>query len=665
MYFCIQSFLMMRKFILLFVLFILTLNNWAQVKEIKKIEGGDVTNGRLMNDSINDTFGQEKVIELEAKTKFTDYKIISYEKDTTIVDTTLSIKKERLFNLLRQNTFELMPLHNLGQTYNHLGYDYLTINLTPKIGASAKELGYFTKEQVNYYRVPTPTTELFFQTGIQQGQVLNSMLTMNINPQLNVSVAFKGLRSLGDYRNALASHQNLRLTASYQTKNNRYILRSHYTGQNLYHQENGGLTESSLLLYTTNDKEYTDRERLTTQFTDAESRLQARTYYLEHGFNLWYHGIDSTHTKTSYLQIGHEFSHDRQYYTYDQSSANVFFGDAYEKIIADSTFNFKTSQTGYAELKAPWVLGKLRFQAQHTLYNYGYNNIITDDNSVIPARIKGHTISTHALWNAQLKTFGLHAKAGTIIEGLFNGNYLTGTASFKTKDSLFDIRATLLIKSESPKLNTLLYQSDYMSYNWYNDFKNENTRVLKFDLFSDKLLDATVSFTNMDYYTYFNAEAMPEQYDENLSYLKVKAHKTLTWRKWSLDNTLMYQKIANGGDVLHVPDFVTQNSFYFTDHIFKGNPLFLQTGFTVKYFTKYYANEFNPLLNEFYIQNETEIGGYPLLDFFANGMVKKTRFYFKLENLNSLWDGGKYLSTPTQPYRDFTVRFGLVWNFFI
>ena len=655
----------MRNFLLILVFLFISQNNWAQIKKIKQIDGGGVTNGRLMNDSINNSFGKEKVIKLDAETKFTDYKIISFEKDTTIIDTTLSINKERLFNLLRENTFELLPLHNLGQTYNHLGYNYTSINISPNIGASAKNFGYYTKEKVNYYRVPTPTSELFFQTGIQQGQLLNSMLTMNINPQLNVSVAFKGLRSLGDYRNALASHQNLRTTASYQTKNNRYILRTHYTGQNIFNQENGGLTESSLLLYETNDKEYTDRERLTTQFTDAESRLKARSYYLEHGYNLWYHGIDSTHTKTSYLQIGHEFTHERQYYTFEQSSAHAFFGDSYEKKVADSTFYYKTSQAGFAELKAPWILGKLRFQAQHTQYNYGYNNIITDGNSVIPARIKGHTISTHASWKAQLKTFGLNAKAGTIIEGIFNGNYLTGTASFKTKDSLFDVRATLLIKSESPKLNTLLYQSDYISYNWYHNFKNENTRVLKFDLLSDQLIDATVSFTNMDNFTFFNAEAKPEQYNENLSYLKVKAHKTLTWRKWSLDNTLMYQKVANGDDVLHVPDYVTQNSFYFTDHIFKGDPLFLQTGFTVKYFTKYYADELNPLLNEFYIQNNTEIGGYPLLDFFANGMVKKTRLYFKLENLNSLWDGGKYFSTPTQPYIDFKVRFGLVWNFFI
>ncbi len=655
----------MRQLMLIVVLLAITTQSWGQIKLGGNKPAGRLTNGRMMNDTLNDPFSDEQEIVYDAQTHYTDYKIISYAKDTTIVDTTLSIKKERHFNAIRKSTFELMPMHNLGQTYNKLGYDFTSINILPNIGVRAKQYGYYSKEQVNYYRVPTPTTELFFQTGIQQGQVLNSMLTMNINPQLNLSVAFKGLRSLGDYRNALASHQNLRLTASYQTKNNRYIMRSHYTGQNLYHQENGGLTEASLLLYAGNDERYRDRERLETRFIDADSRLKSRTYFLEHGYNLWYHGIDSLHQQVSYLQLGHEFAHDRQYYTYNQDNANPFYGDSYTETVADSTFYFKTSNAAFAELKAPWLLGQLRVKAQHTQYSYGYDNIIHLENMIIPARLKGYNISTHARWQARFRTFGLNAKAGTIIEGMFNGNYLTGTASFKPKDSLFDMRATLLVKSESPQFNSLLYQSAYTDYNWYNALKNQRTRVLKFDFLSDKLLDASVVFTNLDNYTYFNAQSHPAQADENLSYLKVKAHKTLQWRKWSMENTMMYQKVANGSGVLHLPDFVTQNSLYYTSYVFTGNPLYLQTGLTVKYFTKYYADEFNPLINEFYVQNNTKIGGYPLLDFFVNGQVKKTRLFFKLENLNSLWDGGKYLTTPTQPYRDFTVRFGLVWNFFI
>ena len=93
--------------------------------------------------------------------------------------------------------------------------------------------------------------------------------------------------------------------------------------------------------------------------------------------------------------------------------------------------------------------------------------------------------------------------------------------------------------------------------------------------------------------------------------------------------------------------------------------MYLQTGITVKSFDKYYADEFNPVLNEFYLQTDKLIGNYPLIDVFANARVQRARLFLKFENINALWDGGKYWVTPTQPYLDFRVRFGIIWTFFI
>ncbi len=93
--------------------------------------------------------------------------------------------------------------------------------------------------------------------------------------------------------------------------------------------------------------------------------------------------------------------------------------------------------------------------------------------------------------------------------------------------------------------------------------------------------------------------------------------------------------------------------------------MYLQTGLTFKYFTNYKADEFNPLLNEFRLQNTMEIGNYPMLDVFLNAQIRRTRFFVKAENISSFFTGRTYFATPTQPYRDFKVRFGLVWNFFI
>jgi hypothetical protein len=76
-------------------------------------------------------------------------------------------------------------------------------------------------------------------------------------------------------------------------------------------------------------------------------------------------------------------------------------------------------------------------------------------------------------------------------------------------------------------------------------------------------------------------------------------------------------------------------------------------------------NSYNPVISEFYLQNDQEFGGYPLFDFFVNFRVRTMRVYFKLEHFNSGFGEYNYYSAPTYPYRDFVIRFGLVWNFFI
>ena len=63
-------------------------------------------------------------------------------------------------------------------------------------------------------------------------------------------------------------------------------------------------------------------------------------------------------------------------------------------------------------------------------------------------------------------------------------------------------------------------------------------------------------------------------------------------------------------------------------------------------------------------QNFKEIGEFPRVDFFFNAKIQQTRVFLKVEHLNSSMTGYDYYSDPFTPYRDLSVRFGLVWNFF-
>ena len=155
----------------------------------------------------------------------------------------------------------------------------------------------------------------------------------------------------------------------------------------------------------------------------------------------------------------------------------------------------------------------------------------------------------------------------------------------------------------------------------------------------------------------------PFQYSNTINYSSLKVNKEFRLGRFALDNTFLYQNVDQTDAIINVPNIVSRNTLYYTDYVFK-NAMQIQTGFTFQYFSKYYANDYNPLLGEFYTQNETKIGDFPLIDFFINAKVKQARLFLKAEHFNSAWTGYNFYSAPNYPYRDFLVRFGIVWNFF-
>lgn len=629
----------------------------------------DLKRGKLkqysnkQSDSIN-TFSSTKVT-LSGKTKYTDYKIISHKRDTTYIDTTLTLQKEYKFNYLRKDLFEFLEFHNQGQAVNNLGYSFNNVYQFPDIGFSAKQASYFNIDDIDYFEVPTPTTEILYRTGLQQGQVLDALFTLNFSKRLNVSLSYKGLRSLGAYRQALVSNGNFRGTFQYRTKKNQYQMKGHLTSQDFFHQENGGLNAESLVNFIEDDPNFTTRARLDVNLTDSESQFDSNRFYLEQSYKLL-SSKDSVNNKDfSNLKIGHVLTNENKKYEFIQGSLTPdFFGTANSSKPRDKKATSKiTSNELNLEFNSKYVLGKFKAKTNFTNYSYGYDTILNSNSSVNRLKLEGNAISFGADWNAKIKNFQLNADASiTPGNGRLSGNFLKGEAVYE-KDSVFSVKGTLLISSKSPNFNKLLHQSEYDAYNWQNDFSNVNTRDIGFDLKS-KWLNASLNFTNLDNYTYFDEESKPQQFANQITYLKVKANREFKLGKFALDNTFMYQNVSSGSSVFRVPEFVTRNTFYYTDYWFEGKPILVNIGVTFKYFTKYNVNAYNPLLAEFRIQNDEQIG-FPTIDVFFNAQVRRTRLYFKVDNATSSLTDKNYFSAPNYPYRDLTIRFGLVWNWFI
>jgi len=622
-------------------------------------------------------FSQEKqpdeaansVPKKQLKATYDQYRIITLQKDTTYVDTSLSIKKEYEYNYLRKDIFGLLPFANEGQTYAVLDFGLKNFRAFPEIGFSGKQFNYLGVNDIKYYSVATPVTELYYKTVMEQGHSLDAFITVNTSQRFNISLAFKGLRSAGKYINQLSSTGNFRFTASYNTLNKRYYLNFHFTGQDFLNGENGGIT--TIEDFESGDVNFQNRARLEVYLKDAKSFMKGKRTFFDHNFRI------NSKKGDNNLYLTHQFNYENKFFEYNQktvlstvgSNTQVKrFGDSYltSNINDHTRYNRMYNKAGVIYENS--LLGKFQFFAEDFRYNYYYNRIIILNSGIIPNTLSdefntvggqydyrkdkwtgtftySNSISKQPMSNLDAK---LHYKLNEKNEFVFQYQLLS-----KVPDHIYD-----------------LYQSSYVNYNWSNDFKNE--KINNFEATAKtQWFDASLQISSLKDHLYFSNDATdpqqqiisPKQYDKTINYLSVKVSREFRWWKLALDNTLLYQKADQEDDILNVPQIVTRNSLYFTDYFFK-KALYLQTGFTFNYFTKYYIDDYNPVTVEAFVQNEKKVGDFPMLDFFVNARIRQTRIFFKVEHFNSRMTGNNFYTAPNYPYRDFMIRFGLVWNFF-
>lgn len=600
------------------------------------------------------------VIGKEIKPSIDLYKIYTLQKDTTFVDTSLTINSEYKYNFLRKDIFGLMPFSNEGQTYNTLDYGLKNKSIMPMIGFSGKHFNYLEAKDIKYYSVPTPLTDLYFKTVMEQGQSLDAFLTINTKPNLNFSIAYKGLRSLGKYVNFLSSSGNFRFTSSYFTKDKRYILNAHFTGQDISNQENGGIINTSD--FESGDDNFKERDRLEVYFEDATSLLKGNRFFVDHSFKL-------NKLNPNSLVFTHQFSQEYKFFEFTQSAANTRFGSSFSNRINNKTrYNNLYNKLGIAYKTKSY--GDLEFFIEDNNYNYYYNSVVYDSfgNISVPNSIseRVNMIGGNYTYFANKLIAKLSVSQAISDQGISN---IEANAKYKLNDD-YEFEFNYQKLNSLPNLNYTLYQSSYVDYNWFNNFKTEKLNQFTFSA-NTKWINLSAQYKVLNDHLFFDNTTnniatlivKPVQYDKTINYFSVKANKEIKFWKFALDNTILYQAVDQVDDVVNVPQLTTRNTLYFSEYVFK-KAMFLQTGVTFQYFTEYYANDYNPLIGEFYVQNETKIGGFPMFDFFINARVRQTRIFLKAEHFNSAWTGNNFYSAPNYPYQDFIVRFGLVWNFF-
>lgn len=597
----------------------------------------------------------------------TNYKIISWVRDTISVDTTLTIHAEYEHNPIRKDMFEYLSLSNMGQAYTRLGYSFRNTDVTPEMGATANNYYYIAPSEVPYFYLPTPMTQFFYKSGMEQGQSLHSLFSANITPNLNLFIRYNAMRSLGHYQNILSSIGNFIGGFSYSSKNKRYWFLGHYANQDIERQENGGLLLAEQ--FESGDSQFLNRGGVDVAFTDAGSNWEAKRYFFTHQYNF----LRQENKINSQILLKHIFSYETKKYSFHQALKNNYFGESFIPSEISDKFQYKTlvNQLG-AELVLPY-LGQTFVYGKSYFYNYFSNKIFFDiSGNKIPNKISDTDYGVGLSWRKKYRGFGIQADAEQMFIGTLLGSQFSVESSYDFNEKN-KILLGFKLRSAMPNFNKLLYQNSYKNYNWYHlgEFSRENYQTLFADV-QTQWGNASIDISNINNYTYFQvdtpisnerSQSKPVQFSGNIQFLKLKLQKEFRLGKFALDNTIMYQEVIQDKDILNVPRFSTRNSLYFSSFVFK-KAMFLQFGVGVRYFTDYYADRYNPLLAEFEVQQQEKIGNYPLFDVFLNAKVRTMRIFLKYEHFNSPFSERNYYVAPAQPFRDATLRLGIIWNFF-
>ncbi len=655
----------MKKYFLLFILFTFIGKLYSQ-KKPPLMELNDDINLSGLSDSIRSNYGDQKSTRLlkNLDAKIEDYLIINHYGDTIVVDTSLTINKFHKINYLRNDNFELIPFSNTGHTYNNLSYNSTNSQLFPSFGSRAKHYSYMEIEDVDYYDMPTPFTELMYRSVFEQGQLLDALYSVNTNRQFNFTISRKGLRSLGNYQHFLTSTSNFRFSTNYNSKDKRYKLRTHYVSQKLFAEQNGGIRDEDIMDFENGTDQFLDRSVFDPYFENADNELSGRRYYIDNSYNL---SNQNDSIKTNSLVIGNTISYEKRYYKFNQSSANEYFGDSYNLSLIDDksrlrSFLFKIG----ADYKTK-KLGDFGVSLEYNNHKYNFGNIDSLNISGFSNSIKYDGMIFSGSYSKNSDKFKIKGNFSSSIADNISGNSLSGSLDYNLNEDI-NIKGNISLSSHQPNYNFSLFKSNYISYNWENNFENIENREFNIEFKSNKYFNLRLDYLDINNYAYFTKDDLnvvkPFQDLDNINIIKLRVSREFSINKFFFDNQIQYQKVSNGRGIINLPELIARNSIYFSSHLL-DKALFLQTGFSFSYFSKYYMNSYDPLLSEFYVQNSKKIGGFPLMDFFVNAKIQQTRLYFKLEHFNSTFTGYNFYSAPNYPYRDFSFRFGLVWNFFL
>jgi hypothetical protein len=577
---------------------------------------------------------------------------------------------------------------------NHLNYpqqyNYETFTFLGNIGSPSNPDHFFSRNRnypflfnrfydayslssKNYriYKTINPFTIVSFSNAgsrKEAEEMLTAFHTQNANKYLNFGIEYRFTGTKGVYENQKTRNSSFAFFSNYCQKN--VFLRSTFTYNAFKNNENGGVLNYSSLADTI--------PSLVSVFMreSSKSYSEARNigFFTTAGFSLFNLKRVEEDVNGEQIEkyiplitifIHYNFERNSRVYRNDAPPSS-YFNNFYINPIktrdsARLSSNELVAELEFAQfLKYTGMPGVKFFSGieRKNFYHFNPTDFIIEGKDVISTNY--HIGATAFSSSPYLSYRGL-------VRYYFSGYRANDKEVFgelkispwKTSE-MPEVIGAIEITDAEPDVFLKSYYSNH--FQWKNSFSKQRRFLLSGKIKVDKF--RTEAGYNVEYinnFLFFNEDAIPAQQTE-LAITSLWAQNSVRLGGLNVLNKFIWQANTTNA-ALSLPRFILFSAIFYEAIIVK-NALTGQFGVNVFLRSKFYADAYSPATGQFYNQREKLIGGYPVVDVFANFKWKRTFIFLKYEHINQGIPSFDYFSAHHYPMNPRVFKFGVSWMFY-
>lgn len=397
---------------------------------------------------------------------------------------------------------------------------------------------------------------------------------------------------------------------------------------------------------------------------------------------------EETDTETRFIpvaRIAHtiDFTSDNREFISHELPSNYYVDTFLPYDSLDRTDNLNIKNTVALSLREGfnrWAIADITAYASYSYNRYTLPDTLPVTGTEYKRKYSEHTLMLGGMIQSTRNDgFKYRVKGETAVSGDDLGAFSiegNGELRLKLLGSNAGLKALAFVKNNRP---SFYYRHFHSEHYWWDDNdldKEFRTRIEGSIALERWKTRIRAGIENIKNYTYLANASLSgtgnnhpirlavAQESSNIQIISATLNQDFKLGILHLDTELTYQNTSNK-EVLPLPELNVYANLYIKFKIAKV--LNTELGIDAYYFTSYYAPDYSAALGQFVQQNQSdkvEIGNYPIVNVYANFLLKQTRFYVKYYHINEGTGNMNYFLAPHYPMSPKALWFGLSWNFY-